>query len=46
MTVLKHAYGIPHECGGEEHTGWLPPGAATPLPTPIRHLTLDATIET
>ena len=28
----------PMTIGGEEHRGWLPAGAATPLPTPIRHL--------
>jgi hypothetical protein len=46
MAVLRLASGVPHQCGGEEHSGWLPPGAAIPLPTPIRHLTLDITIET
>jgi hypothetical protein len=45
-TVLKRAFGVPYKRGGVEHSGWLPPGAAIPLPTPIRHLTLDITIET
>jgi hypothetical protein len=27
--------------GGDQHTGWLPEGAATPLPTPIRDLDFD-----
>lgn len=31
--------------GGEPHTGWLPPNAAIPLPTPIRNVELDLTIE-
>lgn len=31
--------------GGEEHTGWLPPGAATPLPTPRELVTLDFEIQ-
>jgi hypothetical protein len=46
MPVLKHALGIPYRCGGEAHSGWFPPGASIPLPTPIRLLTLDVTIET
>ncbi len=46
MRVLKkHASGIAHTYGGEEHRGWLPPGAAIPLPTPVRTVTLDMTIE-
>jgi len=27
--------------GGEQHTGWLPRGAATPLPTPVRDLDFE-----
>jgi len=45
LAVLKRVSGIHFEQGGEGHSGWLPPGAATPLPTPIRHLTLDLTLE-
>jgi hypothetical protein len=30
--------------GGEEHSGWLPPNAPTPRPTPIRHAILDIRI--
>jgi hypothetical protein len=45
LAVLKRASGVGYRYGGEQHTGWLPPGAATPLPTPIRHVTLDVTIE-
>ena len=45
MAVLKQALGVPHRYGGEPHVGWLPPGAATPPPTPVRHATLDVTIE-
>ena len=29
----------------EVHSGWLPPNAATPLPTPIEHEVLDVAIE-
>lgn len=37
-----------HACefGGERPSGWLPPGAAVPLPTPVRRLTLDLEIAT
>ena len=45
MAVLKRASGVSYEYGGEEHSGWLPPGVAIPLPTPIRRVTLDFTIE-
>ena len=45
MAVLKRASGVSYEYGGEQHCGWLPPGAATPLPTPVRRVTLDVTIE-
>jgi hypothetical protein len=31
--------------GGEPHSGWLPPGAAKPLPTPTRDVVLSFTIE-
>jgi hypothetical protein len=31
--------------GGHPHTGWLPAGAAVPLPTPARDIELDLTIE-
>jgi hypothetical protein len=45
MAVVKRASGVPYESGGLEHSGWLPPGAAIPLPTPVLRLTLDLTIE-
>jgi hypothetical protein len=45
MAVLRRASGVSFEYGGHEHSGWLPPGAATPLPTPVQHVTLDVTIE-
>ena len=43
--VVKRVVGLPIRIGGEEHTGWLPPGAATPLPTPIRDVVLDIEIQ-
>ncbi|QDT56744.1 hypothetical protein Pan44_48040 [Caulifigura coniformis] len=43
--IVKHIEGVAYQEGGEEHSGWLPPGAAKPLPTPIRHLVLNLRIE-
>jgi hypothetical protein len=31
--------------GGDQHSGWLPAGAAVPLPTPVRQIELDPEIE-
>ncbi|MDB5391758.1 MAG: hypothetical protein JWM11_7404 [Planctomycetaceae bacterium] len=36
---------FPFEFGGEVHSGWLPPNAAIPLPTPIQHVLLDIEIQ-
>jgi hypothetical protein len=44
--VIKKVEGWPFTFGGEVHSGWLPPGAATPLPTPIEHEVLDVAIVT
>lgn len=44
MKVVKFIHGRPLRIGGEEHTGWLPPGAAKPLPTPVRDVLLDVEI--
>jgi hypothetical protein len=43
--IIKRLKGVPYQEGGEEHTGWLPAGAAKPLPTPVRHLVLNLEIE-
>ena len=43
--TLKKVEGWPFTFGGEAHSGWLPPGAAVPLPTPIEHEVLDVSIE-
>ena len=45
MTVIKRFVGLPFRFGGTEHSGWLPPGAAKPLPTPIEDVVLDVEIE-
>jgi hypothetical protein len=42
--VVKHVTGLPFQFGGEEHSGWLPRGAAKPLPTPIENVMLDIEI--
>ena len=44
-TVLKKVEAWPFAFGGEEPSGWLPPEAATPRPTPIEHELLDVEIE-
>jgi hypothetical protein len=45
MAVVKRITALPFRFGGEEHSGWLPPGAATPLPTPIEEVLLDVEID-
>lgn len=41
VRFIKHRATI---IGGEEHSGWLPAGAATLLPTPMRHLLFNLEI--
>jgi hypothetical protein len=43
--IIKRVEGWSFSFGGEVHSGWLPPHAAIPLPTPIEHEVLDLTIE-
>jgi hypothetical protein len=43
--VVKKVEGWLFTFGGETHSGWLPPNAAIPLPTPVEHVVLDVTIE-
>src|SRR5436189_6459404 len=45
MAVLKRVCGLPFRFGGIEHSGWLPSGAAKPLPTPMEDVVLDVEIE-
>ncbi|MCX5673610.1 MAG: hypothetical protein NTX87_01255 [Planctomycetota bacterium] len=45
MSVHLEIRGLHVEFGGEPHQGWLPPGAATPLPTPVERATLNLQIE-
>ena len=44
-SVVKRITGLPFRVGGVEHNGWLPPGAAKPLPTPVRDFLVDLEIE-
>jgi hypothetical protein len=45
METVKRIAGLACLFGGEPHSGWLPPGAAIPLPTPIREVLLDIEIQ-
>jgi hypothetical protein len=45
MPVLKEIRNVRVRFGGESPSGWLPAGAAKPLPTPVHEVSLDLTIE-
>ena len=45
ITVVKQILGHHITVGGEPHSGWLPEGATTPLPTPARDVAFNITIE-
>ncbi len=45
MAVIKRVTDVRVRFGGEEHSGWLPPGAAKPLPTPIEEVVVDLEIQ-
>lgn len=45
MAVVGRVDNFRTTFGGEPHSGWLPPGAATPLTTPIREVVLNFVIE-
>ena len=42
--AIKRITGMPFHFEGVEHSGWLPPAAARPLPTPIKQVLLDLEI--
>jgi hypothetical protein len=44
MATVKQV-NLPFRFGGEEHVGWLPPGAAKPLPTPVQDVLLTVEIQ-
>jgi hypothetical protein len=43
--VVKRINGFLIRIGGRQHSGWLPPGAAMPLPTPSREVLMDFEIQ-
>ena len=43
--IVKRVTSLPVQFGGEQHTGWLPAGAAVPLPTPAIDVFLDIEIQ-
>ncbi|HEY2589061.1 MAG TPA: hypothetical protein VGI81_25180 [Tepidisphaeraceae bacterium] len=45
MSVVSRIDNFRITIGGEPHSGWLPPGAAVPLPTPKRDVVLSFVIE-
>ncbi|MCA1816877.1 MAG: hypothetical protein LC746_10800 [Acidobacteria bacterium] len=45
LTVVKRISGFKTHVGGTQHSGWLPAGAAKPLPTPVREVTFDLEIQ-
>ena len=45
MPVVGRVDNLKVTLGGEPHSGWLPAGAAVPLPTPKREVVLSLTIE-
>lgn len=44
MRVVRRVQNRIVRFGGEEHSGWLPPGTAQPLPTPIIDVILSLEI--
>ena len=44
MKTLKQILGKPIQLGGTEHSGWLPPNATLPQPTPVENAILDIRI--
>jgi hypothetical protein len=45
VSVVERVNGFRVTVGGEQHSGWLPAGAAIPLPNPVREVDLDFAIE-
>jgi hypothetical protein len=45
MAAVEWIEGFQMTVGGEPHAGWLPPNVAIPLPSPVRSVELDLTIE-
>ena len=45
MSVVKKINSHRVRVGGEQHSGWLPEAAATPLPTPARDVAFNLEIQ-
>ena len=45
VAVVKYIVDRLVQIGGEPHSGWLPPGASMPLPTPVRDIVLNLEIQ-
>lgn len=45
MAVVARVNNWVVHAGGQAHRGWLPPGAARPLPLPRRDVVLDLCLE-
>ena len=45
MAIVKRVSDFRWDYEGELHSGWLPLGAANPLPTPVVRVALDLEIE-
>jgi hypothetical protein len=45
MRVIKRISGHQVRIGGTQHSGWLPEGAAHPLPTPVRDVVFNLEIQ-
>jgi hypothetical protein len=45
LQMLRRKRGWRISLGGQRHGGWLPEGAAEPLPVPAREVVLDLSIE-
>jgi hypothetical protein len=45
MPIVEQVKSFQTALGGEPHTGWSPANAAVPLPTPVREIELDLTID-
>ena len=43
--IVKRVTSLPVQFGGEQQAGWLPAGAAVPLPTPAIDVLLDIEIQ-
>jgi hypothetical protein len=45
LEAIRRIEGLQVRVGGEPHSGWLPAGAAQPLPTPVRDVVMDLEIQ-